>query len=269
MMPASFIEIIDTQQFGLPRTGAIYLVRGASLALVESGTAISAGRTLTKLEELAVAPRFILLTHIHLDHAGGAGYLARQFPQVKIVAHERAIRHLIDPRQLVNGVRLAAPDLYHHYGEPLPIPEHQLVFVTGGEVFDLGSDVQIEVIAAPGHAPHHICFYERTSRTLFTGDAAGNWSNPVDVPLTVPPRFDLVRGLVLTSDNNRLYLLWRNGGTNSQRNTKTSHERPDYTDRRNGVLEKIRNSEREDGTAHMAIRLCLSRRRTRTYTGRY
>ena len=75
--------------------------------------------------------------------------------------------------------------------------------------------------------------------------------------------------LVLTSDNNRLYLLWRNGGTNSQRNTKTSHERPDYTDRRNGVLEKIRNSEREDGTAHMAIRLCLSRRRTRTYTGRY
>ena len=187
------IEIIDTLQFGLPQSGAVYLIKGERLALIESGTAATVERTLAQLGDLS--PSFIFLTHIHLDHAGGAGHLARTFPKAKIVVHERGIRHLVDPRQLLEGVRMAAPDLFHQYGEPLPISEHQLVAVTGGEVFDLGQDVRLEVVAAPGHARHHVCFYEQASRTLFTGDAAGNWNNPVDTPLTVPPRFDLARGL--------------------------------------------------------------------------
>jgi len=187
------IEIIDTLQFGLPQSGAIYLLRGSHLALIESGTAASVDRTIAQLGDLS--PDFIFLTHIHLDHAGGAGHLAHTFPKAKIVVHERGVRHLADPRQLREGVRMAAPDLFHNYGEPLPVPERQLVAVTGGEVFDLGQDVLLEVVAAPGHAPHHVCFYEQASRTLFTGDAVGNWNNPVDVPLTVPPRFDLSRGL--------------------------------------------------------------------------
>lgn len=195
-MPVSFIETIDSKQFDLPRSGAVYLIRGAHPVLIESGTAASAERTLATLNKLeGLSPRFIFLTHIHLDHAGGAGHLARAFPKTKIVVHERGARHLTDPRQLLASVRLAAPDLFRQYGAPLPIPEHQLVTVTGGEVFDLGNNVQLEVIAAPGHAPHHVCFYETASRTLFTGDAVGNWNNPVDVPLTVPPRFDLNRGL--------------------------------------------------------------------------
>ena len=200
-MLAPPIDIIDAHQFGLPRTGAIYLIRGTSMALVESGTAVSAERTLAKLKELAqltqsaVTPEFIFLTHIHLDHAGGAGHLAQAFPEAKIVVHERAVRHLIDPSRLVEAVRIASPNLFHQYGEPLPIPEHQLVPVRGGEIFDLGSNIQMEAVASPGHAPHHVCYYEHASRTLFTGDAAGNWSNPVDVPLTPPPRFDLARGL--------------------------------------------------------------------------
>jgi glyoxylase-like metal-dependent hydrolase (beta-lactamase superfamily II) len=187
------IEIIDTLQFGLPQSGAVYFVKGERLALIESGTAATVERTLAQLGDLS--PAFIFLTHIHLDHAGGAGHLARTFPKAKIVVHERGTRHLADPRQLLEGVRMAAPDLFSQYGEPLPIPEHQLVAVTGGEVFDLGQDVLLEVVAAPGHAPHHVCFYEQASRTLFTGDAVGNWNNPVHVPLTVPPRFDLAQGL--------------------------------------------------------------------------
>jgi len=200
-MLAPTIDIIDAHQFGSPRTGAIYVVRGKDLALVESGTAVSAERTLAKLKELAqlktsaATPTYIFLTHIHLDHAGGAGRLSQAFPKAKIVVHERAVRHLIDPSRLVEAVRIASPNLFHQYGEPLPIPEHQLVPVSGGEIFDLGSDIQVETVASPGHAPHHICYYERANRTLFTGDAAGNWSNPVDVPLTPPPRFDLARGL--------------------------------------------------------------------------
>lgn len=195
------ITLIDAHQFSLPRTGAIYVIQGEAMALVESGTAVSAERTLSKLREIAqlkqsnTAPTYIFLTHIHLDHAGGAGLFAQAFPETKIVVHERAVRHLINPTRLVEAVRIASPNLFDRYGEPLPIPEHQIVPVKGGEIFELGSDIQVEVAASPGHAPHHVCFFERVGRTLFTGDAAGNWNNPVDVPLTPPPRFDLAQGL--------------------------------------------------------------------------
>ena len=206
-MSAPTIDVLDAQQFGLPRTGAIYLIHGSQLALIESGTATAAERTLQQLRAsggTAVSPAFIFLTHIHLDHAGGAGHLARAFPDAKIVVHERGARHLANPSQLIEGVRCAAPDLFPRYGEPLPIPEQQLLPVTGGEVFDLGHEIQLEVIATPGHASHHVCYYERTSRTLFTGDAAGNWNNPADVPLTPPPRFDLARGLQTLATLKRL-----------------------------------------------------------------
>ncbi len=192
-MISPFIEVIDAHQFGLLRTGAVYLIRGSSPILIESGTAASVATIRDSLGDLS--PETIFLTHVHLDHAGGAGHLARAYPQTKVIVHERGCRHLMDPTRLIEGVRSASPDLFPKYGEPIAIPEHQLLPVAGGEVFDLGKNVQLEVIAAPGHAPHHICLFERNSRTLFTGDAVGNWNNPVDVPLTVPPRFDLAKGL--------------------------------------------------------------------------
>ncbi len=192
-MISPFIEVIDAQQFGLPRTGAVYLIRGSGSILIESGTAASVATIRDSLGNLS--PEYIFLTHVHLDHAGGAGHLAGAYPQAKIVVHERGCRHLVDPTRLIEGVRSASPDLFPKYGEPIAVSEHQLLPVTGGEIFDLGKNVQLEVIAAPGHAPHHICLFERNSRTLFTGDAVGNWDNPVDVPLTVPPRFDLDQGL--------------------------------------------------------------------------
>jgi len=208
------IEIIDARQFGLPETGAVYLIRGSCPLMIESGTAASVSiirdalGELAELAELAEcaecaefgegdkpSPDYIFLTHVHLDHAGGAGHLARAYPQTKIVVHESGYRHLVDPSRLIESVRSASPDLFSQYGKPIPVPEHQLLSVTGGEVFDLGEDVRLEVIAAPGHARHHVCFFEHNSRTLFTGDAVGHWNKPVEVPLTVPPRFDLTQSL--------------------------------------------------------------------------
>ena len=124
-MPDPILQILDAQQFGLPKIGAIYLIHGAHLALIESGTATSAETTLQQLRAsggTAVSPSFIFLTHIHLDHAGGAGHLAQAFPNAKIVVHERGARHLANPSHLIEGVRNAAPDLFPHYGEPLAIP---------------------------------------------------------------------------------------------------------------------------------------------------
>jgi len=103
---------------------------------------------------------------------------------------------------LVRGTRTvliesgtASLDLFDLYGEPLPIPEARLLVARNGDRFDLGRGIVLEAIESPGHAPHHLCFFERSERILFCGDAVGNHGTSVDTPLTVPPRFDLETGL--------------------------------------------------------------------------
>lgn len=189
----SWLELVDVEQFGVPGRGAAYLVQGEGLALIETGTARSAAILRAALRGRDL--RFIFVTHIHLDHAGGAGYIAADHPEATVVASPRAIPHLIDPTRLIRGVREASPELFPLYGEPGPIPEERLHPASDSEVFDLGGGIAIEAVNSPGHAPHHVSFFERSHRYLFTGDALGNYALPVDLPLTVPPRFDLEKGL--------------------------------------------------------------------------
>jgi glyoxylase-like metal-dependent hydrolase (beta-lactamase superfamily II) len=190
---ALWLEPIDTLQFGQPGSGAVYLVRGERTALVESGTPTSATRLAARLRDEDLSHIFV--THVHLDHGGGAGILAADHPEAVVITHPRGVPHLVDPRRLAAGARDASPDLYSLYGEPRPIPTDQVLPANDGDRFDLGRGITLEVIQSPGHAPHHLCFFERSARILFCGDAAGNHGTPVDVPLTVPPRFDLARGI--------------------------------------------------------------------------
>lgn len=182
------IHCIDTNQYGLAKRGAAYVIEAARVCLVETGTPKALPQLKAALEQRE--PAYVFVTHVHLDHAGAAGGLAAAFPSSTIVAHPRAIRHLADPSRLVEGVRAASPDLFPLYGEPVPIPEDRLYPAADGERFVLGGEMIVEALHTPGHAPHHLCFFERSTRTLFTGDAVGNHRVPVDVPLTVPPRFD-------------------------------------------------------------------------------
>ncbi len=189
----TWLRTIDTLQFGQPRTGAVYLLRGERAAIVESGTAASARRLASLLRDEDLA--YVFVTHVHLDHAGGAGDLAARHPEATVVVHPRGARHLSDPRRLIDGARDASPVLFPRYGEPRPVPEHRVLSASDGDRFDLGRGIVLEAIESPGHAAHHLSFFERSKRVLFCGDAVGNHGTPVETPLTVPPRFDLSKGL--------------------------------------------------------------------------
>ncbi len=190
---SSSIEMIDTLQFGLPCIGAAYHIYGKRHALIDTGTSHAATRIRERLG--SHAPDFIFLTHVHPDHAGASAMLAEAYPEAVIGVHERGVRHLVDPVRINESVRASTGPLADLYGEMFPIPVERIVVLKGGERFDLGKGMRIEVIDTPGHAPHHLCFFERSHRALFCGDALGIWRREMHVPATVPPSFDSEQSL--------------------------------------------------------------------------
>jgi len=184
-----WLSLIDTFQFGVPEISAVYAVRGSRCALIDTGTS----RTTTRLKEQlgSITPHIILLTHIHLDHAGGVVALAETYPEATVYVHERGVRHLVDPIRLNTGARAAAGQLADLYGEMEVLPSGRIEILHDGDEIDLGQGKLIQAIATPGHALHHLCFFERSNRTLFCGDAVGIWRFGEHIPATVPPSFDL------------------------------------------------------------------------------
>jgi glyoxylase-like metal-dependent hydrolase (beta-lactamase superfamily II) len=191
MMPlrSATLSVIDVVQFGEPNAGCAYLVRATRTALIDTGTAAGAPHLLEALRGLRID--YVFITHIHLDHAGAAGHLALAHPEALFVVHPRGLPHLVDPTRLVAGVRAASPALAPLYGEPLPVDGDRIVACGDGDSFRLGPGIDLVAIETLGHAPHHVCFFEPTDEILFVGDAVGHHGAPVDLPLTVPPRFDV------------------------------------------------------------------------------
>jgi glyoxylase-like metal-dependent hydrolase (beta-lactamase superfamily II) len=134
-------------------------------------------------------PRALLLTHIHLDHAGASGSLVERFPGLEVYVHERGAPHLVDPARLLESARrLYGEDMDRLWGEVLPVPEANLRVLTGGERI---LDGTYEVAYTPGHASHHVCY--RHGETAFVGDVGGVRITPggLVVPPTPPPDVDL------------------------------------------------------------------------------
>ena len=161
--------------------------------LVDPGPPASTDRLLARLQEMGLEQLdYILLTHIHLDHAGGTGLLLAAYPEAKVVCHERAIAHLVDPARLWQGSQAVLSSMATVYGEPQPVPPHAL---TGFEEIAARG---IHTIVTPGHAPHHISFLH--AGTLFCGEAAGTYKNMVNgsyyLRPATPPRFVLEPALM-------------------------------------------------------------------------
>lgn len=173
---------IDVLHLGTPRVICCFEVDGV---IVDPGPECSHE---TLLEGLDAPPRAILLTHIHLDHAGATGRLAELWPEAEVWVHERGARHLVDPSKLIaSATRLYGDDMDRLWGEFLAVPENRIRVLQGGETID-----GFEVAYTPGHASHHVSYLHLESRTAFTGDVGGVriGAGPVMVP-TPPPDIDL------------------------------------------------------------------------------
>lgn len=193
---------IDTLLGGWERVTAGYLVQGAAPVLVETGSQSSVPALLAALEDLGVAPgdlAGVAVTHIHLDHAGGVGDVARAFPSATVYVHERGARHLVDPARLVDSAsRVYGPLLDSLYGRLDPTPAERIHVLADGEDIRVGPDRVLTTIDSPGHAKHHLALHDSVSGLLFAGDAVGVRLPDAGVlrPATPPPDFDLDQALV-------------------------------------------------------------------------
>jgi glyoxylase-like metal-dependent hydrolase (beta-lactamase superfamily II) len=191
------ISVVDTD-FVRPRFDASFLiVENGRAAFIETGPNSAVPHLLAALEAHGLerdAVDYVIPTHVHLDHAGGAGLLMQHLPGAKLVIHPRGARHMIDPSVLIEGVRAVygAEVAARDYGELVPIPAERVITTTDGMVIEL-SGRPLLFADTPGHARHHHCIWDEASRGWFTGDTFGivyPELAPYIVPATAPVQFD-------------------------------------------------------------------------------
>ena len=192
---------VDTLLGGWERVTAGYLIEGPAPVLVETGSQSSVPVLLDALARLGIGPRDlagVVVTHIHLDHAGGVGDVARAFPRATVYVHEKGARHLADPTRLVDSAaRVYGPLLDSLYGRLDPTPAERLHVLADGEEIRVGPGRVLVAVDSPGHAKHHVAVHDSLSGVLFAGDAVGVRLPDSGVlrPATPPPDFDLDQAL--------------------------------------------------------------------------
>jgi glyoxylase-like metal-dependent hydrolase (beta-lactamase superfamily II) len=175
---------IDVLHLGRDRVICAYEKDGL---VVDPGPASCVNTLIDRLER--TEPRALLLTHIHLDHAGATGVLCRRYPELRVYVHENGAPHLIDPSKLLQSVgRLSGDDMWELWGEVAPVPEERIHVLHGGEQVE-----GFRVAYTPGHASHHVCYLDEDSGDAYVGDVAGLRIPPYEhtVAPTPPPDIDV------------------------------------------------------------------------------
>jgi glyoxylase-like metal-dependent hydrolase (beta-lactamase superfamily II) len=185
-----------------PGVASLYcVVHNQQAAIIETGTAHSLPYVQQCLDELSISAdqvKYVVPTHVHLDHAGGAGVMMREFPQAQLIIHPRGARHMIDPEKLIAATRVVYGDeaFNKQYGEIPPINAERVVSAEHLYRFHLG-DREFIIIDTPGHAYHHFCVVDPASSGIFTGDTFGlsypnllKNGNRLIMPTTTPSHFD-------------------------------------------------------------------------------
>ena len=185
-----------------PQLTAIHLiVENGQVAVVDTASNACLPRTLEALRILGLSPAsvdYVFLTHVHLDHAGGAGAMMQAFPEARLVVHPRGAPHMADPAKLFAAVQAVygAEEAHRLYGELLPVPADRILAASEGYSFDLAGRT-LTCLETPGHARHHLCLHDPRSHCLFTGDIFGLSFRELDVdgrpsviPTTSPTQFE-------------------------------------------------------------------------------
>ena len=189
--------ILDTNWMGRPRSiAAMLLESDGHRAIIDPGPASTLPTLRQHLDSRGISVsdlNAILLTHIHLDHAGATGALIKENPNLEVYVHKAGMLHMADPAKLLaSAERLWPGELRHLFGETLPVPFGNLRMLTGGETLALGNR-SLEVVYTPGHASHHVSYFDSSDGTAFVGDTTGFHieGEPYVVPLAPPPDIDI------------------------------------------------------------------------------
>jgi len=187
--------LIDLETGGFKNLIASYVLKGAKTIIIETGPTSSIANLLAGLKEIGVKAEdvtYVTLSHVHLDHGGGAGTLLKSLPNAKVIVHPRGAPHLLNPEKLWLQSQEVLGHVAEIYGKPEPVPAERLIAATAGMVFEAGNAAGLKVMETLGHASHNLSYLEVSSNGVFTGDAAGIYLNEFDVVIpTSPPPFRL------------------------------------------------------------------------------
>lgn len=195
--------MIDLMEQGLPYRSAAYFIAEEKPTLIETGSSLSHEILINALAEIGYKPEdlaYVIVTHVHLDHAGGAGQMMQKAKNAKLVVQNRGARHMIDPSRLWNGAKAVyGDDITKLFGEMVPVPQEQVLVRNHGETLNLGGRT-LTFYDTPGHAKHHFSILDEVADAAYTGDAAGvryregftGWDFEWVMPSTSPVDFDPV-----------------------------------------------------------------------------
>lgn len=171
------IYLIDGHDLGVPGRTGTYVLTEQDLTIIETSASPSVPYIKEGIKELGFSLediKYIIVTHIHLDHSGGAGLLMKDCPNAKIVVHPKGKRHLADPSRLIASARMVYGDRFDKLFDPIvPIPEEKILTMENEDTLQIGNEITLTFYDTPGHANHHFSIYHPKANGMFTGDTAG------------------------------------------------------------------------------------------------
>ncbi|GAA0493123.1 MBL fold metallo-hydrolase [Salinibacillus aidingensis] len=191
-------SLIDLYDLNLEKRTGSFVLHDEKLTIIETSASPSVPHLLEGLKELDIEPEevnYIIVTHIHLDHAGGAGVFLEKCPNATVVVHPKGKRHLANPSRLIAGAKMVYGDLFEQLFDPIvPVPEDRLMVKEDGETLQIGKNRTLTFYDTPGHAKHHFSIHDSYNNGIFTGDTIGILypKTPLEfiLPTTSPNQFD-------------------------------------------------------------------------------
>jgi len=189
---ADSVYLVDVYGYGIRGMISLYILKGERTVVLDSGTADSTDRLTTAMISLGIdfnSVRYIMVSHRHHDHAGGAAILLKHFPNAQVGVHQFAKKHVIDPSKVNEGAR----ELFGRFAVPMESikDEGKILILDESKTFQVGDNHELEIVYAPGHTSDHFAFYEKKTGLLFCGDAVGTFG-PISktiTPTSFPPSF--------------------------------------------------------------------------------